>query len=602
MKNKWLRNALFAFVLISLVVFPIFGAGQQEQVQITILETSDLHGTIAPWDYATDSSFDGGLAKAFTIISQERMKDKDLLLVDCGDTLQDNMIQEFRFDDVHPMVKAMNFMEYDAWELGNHEFNFEFESLQKAIGASKAVVLGGNIYKQDGTRFVQPYIIRNVKGVRVAIFGIEAPHINRWEASNPEHFNYMTFTSPMEETEKILAELEGKADVVIGLVHYGEDGEYGTEGMMAVAEKYGDRVDAFLIGHAHSTLSETLESNGCILLEPGSKGTGVAKLTVTLERLVSGGKWQVVEKSGEIIPVAKANVEPEPELSKLMQYVHDKSREMANTVVGQVGADFLPSLNWKDLPGIPTAVLQDTAMMDLINKIQLEATGADVSLAALFDSRSNLPKGDFRKRDGVKIYKYDNTLMAVRITGKQLKAIMEQQAGNFFNQYKPGDVTISFSPKIRLYNYDMFAGVDYDIDISKPVGQRIVNLVYKGAPLHDDQELVLALNNYRYGGLSGSGMISGKPEDLVYNTGLAIRDLISDYVTKKGTIMPECDNNWRIIGADLNDPDAEMIYQLVRNGVLSIPVSEDGRTPNIAALNANDLRAQGKLPARAKAI
>lgn len=595
-----MRNVLLATVLIALFCFPIFGAGQREQVQITILETSDFHGTIAPWDYATDSSYDGGMAKAFSVIKQERAKDKDLILVDCGDTLQDNMIQEFRFDDIHPMIKAMNFMEYDAWELGNHEFNFEFESLLKAIDASKATVLGGNIYKQDGTRFVQPYIIKNVKGVRVAIFGIEAPHINRWEASNPEHFNYMTFTTPMEETGKILDELEGKADVIVGLVHYGEDGEYSTDGMKAVAEKYGDRVDAFLIGHAHSTLSETLE-NGCILLEPGSKGIGVAKLTVTLERLVSGGKWKVVDKSGEILPVAKAKVEPDPELSKLMQYVHDKSREMANTVVGQVGADFLPSLNWKNLPGIPTAVIQDTAMMDLINKIQMEATGADVSLAALFDSSSNLPKGDFRKRDGVKIYKYDNTLMAVRITGKQLKAIMEQQAGNFFNQYTPGDVTISFSPKIRLYNYDMFAGVDYDIDISQPAGQRIVNVVYKGAPLHDAQVLVLALNNYRYGGLSSAGMISDKPDDLVYNTGLAIRDLISDYVTKMGTIMPECDDNWHIIGAALNDPDAELIYQMVREGALAIPVSEDGRTPNVAALNANDLRAQGKIPARAKA-
>ncbi len=598
--KKWnVRIVSVALMLCALFCLPVFGTGQREQVQITILETSDLHGTIAPWDYATDSAFDGGLAKVYTVVKQERAKDKDLLLVDCGDTLQDNMIQEFRFDDIHPMVKAMNFIGYDAWELGNHEFNFEFENLLKAIADSKAPVLGGNIYRQDGTRFVTPYIIRNVKGVRVAIFGIEAPHINQWEASNPEHFDYMTFTSPMAETGKILDELEGKADVIIGLVHYGEDGEYGTDGMKAVAQAYGDRVSAFLIGHAHSTLIETLE-NGCLLLEPGSKGSGVAKLTLTLERLVSGGKWMVVEKIGEILPVTNANIAPDPELSTLMQYVHDKSREIANTVVGQVGADFLPGLNWKNLPGIPTAVLQDTAMLDLINKIQMEATGADVSLAALFDASSNLPKGDFRKRDGVKIYKYDNTLMAVRITGKQLKAIMERQAGNFFNPYAVGDVTISFNPGIRLYNYDMFAGVDYEIDISKPVGHRIVNVIYKDAPLHDDQILVLALNNYRYGGLSSAGMISDKPEDLVYNTGLAIRDLISDYVTEKGTILPECDNNWRIVGADLNDVDAELIYQMVRDGRLSIPVSEDGRTPNIASLNANDLRAQGVIPARAR--
>jgi hypothetical protein len=141
-----------------------------------------------------------------------------------------------------------------------------------------------------------------------------------------------------------------------------------------------------------------------------------------------------------------------------------------------------------------------------------------------------------------------------------------------------------------MYNYDMFQGVMYDIDISKPVGKRICNVMYKGKPLSDTQVLVLALNNYRYGGLASSSMISNKSEDLVYNSGLAIRDLISDYVVKKGTIMPVCDNNWKIIGADLSDRDAQRIYALVQKGVIQLPTSSDGRTPNIESLNADDLR------------
>lgn len=595
---KTFKVVLIVLLVITCSSFFAFASGTSEKVTVTILETSDIHGTIAPWDYATDSSFDGGLAKAYTVIKQQRSIDPELLLVDCGDTLQDNMIQEFRFDSINPMIKAMNIMGYDAWELGNHEFNFEFENLLKAMSQSKATVLGGNIYKKDGTRFASPYIIKNVKGVRVAIFGIEAPHISRWEASNPEHFDYMTFTTPMEETGKIVAELDGKADVVIGLIHYGEDGEYSTEGVTEIAKKYGDKVDAFLIGHAHSSIAKTLD-NGCVIMEPGTKGSSVGKLSVTLERKVSGGKWFVSDKKAELLPVSKQKIEADPLLIAEMQYVHDKSRKIANTVIGQVGADFLPSLYWKDLVGIPTAAVQDTAMIDLINKVQMEASGADVSLAALFSDTSNLEKGDFKKRDGVKIYKYDNTLMVVKITGKQLKDIMEIKAGDFFNEYKPGDVTISFSPKIRLYNYDMFAGVKYDIDISKPVGHRIVNVVYKGAPLHDDQELVLALNNYRYGGLSGAGLISSSPDALVYNSGLAIRDLISDYVAKKGTIMPEVDNNWKIIGADLNDVDAELIYKMIRDGSIKIPTSEDGRTPNIKALNAIELRQSGVIKSQA---
>src|SRR5574344_293961 len=121
---------------------------------------------------------------------------------------------------------------------------------------------------------------------------------------------------------------------------------------------------------------------------------------------------------------------------------------------------------------------------------------------------SNLEKGAFLNRDSVKIYKYDNTLYGVKVTGKQLKAIMERQAGEFFNQYVPGDVTISFNPNSRMYNYDEFAGVNYEINISKPVGSRIQNVAYQGKPLADDQTLVLALNNYRYGGLVTAGLLN----------------------------------------------------------------------------------------------
>ncbi|MCI9610082.1 MAG: LysM peptidoglycan-binding domain-containing protein, partial [Oscillibacter sp.] len=217
-----------------------------------------------------------------------------------------------------------------------------------------------------------------------------------------------------------------------------------------------------------------------------------------------------------------------------------------------------------------------------------------VSLAALFDSTSNLQEGPFLHRDSVKIYKYDNTLYGVKVTGKQMKAIMEEKAGNFFNQYQPGDVTISFNPNIRLYNYDMFAGLDYEIDISKPAGSRIQNVVYKGQPMKDDDTMILALNNYRYGGLVSAGLIN--EADVVYEGG-AVRDMITEYVESlEGPLMPEVDNNWKIVGADLDDPQKDLIYEKVRAGEIEIPTSEDGRTPNIASLNGPALRAAGVLP------
>jgi 2',3'-cyclic-nucleotide 2'-phosphodiesterase (5'-nucleotidase family) len=357
----------------------------------------------------------------------------------------------------------------------------------------------------------------------------------------------MTFTTPMEETDKILKELEGKADVIIGIFHYGEDGEYDTEGMYEVAKKYADKVDAFFIGHSHSTLAKYLVNgdftddyskvSNTVLLSTGTQGRNVGKISLTVEN--NGTGWQVADR--KVSNISTKDYQEDEELVKALEEVHNSSVKTANTVVGKIGKNFYddPFL----LPGIPYAVIQDGALVDLINKVQLQLTGADVSLAALFDVNSNLQKGDYKKKDGVKVYKYDNTLIAVNITGKQLKTIMEEQAGKFFNQYQDGDVTISFNENIRLYNYDMFAGVEYQIDISKPVGQRIVNLKYKGKPLKDDQKLVLALNNYRYGGLSASGLISKDPKDVIYNSAStadvpAVRDMISEYVAVMAIQIP----------------------------------------------------------------
>ena len=566
-------------------------AAVEESKTVTILQTSDLHGMVNPYDYASNKVSKTSLAHAATIIKAERSKDPNLLLLDTGDTTQANYIQEFLNENPNPIIGALNYLDYDAWTLGNHEFNFGFSYVTKEISEFEGVTLAGNIYKADGSRWIDAYHIFDVDGVKVAVFGIDAPHVLQWEKTDPTHYDNMTFTSPMEETGKILKELDGKADVVIGSIHYGLEGEYGTEGVRALAETYGDRIDALLIGHAHAVVDETI--GGIPVLEPGSNGQYVSKVTITLTG--SGSGWTVDKSAttGELLDCSA--VTPDADFLAEFKSLHEKSLAMASREVGQVGKTFLDPVEL--LPGIPNAIIQDNPVIDLINKVQMEQTGADVSLAALFDSSSNLEAGPFLHRDSVKIYKYDNTLFAVKVTGKQLKAIMERQAGGFFNQYQSGDVTVSFNPNIRMYNYDEFAGVNYEIDISKPEGQRIQNVTYQGKPLSDTQTLVLALNNYRYGGLVSAGLLN--ESDVVYEGG-AVRDMITDYVASlQGPLMPECDNNWKIVGADLSDPQKDLIYEKVRSGEIAIPVSEDGRTPNVASLNGPALRASGVLPALA---
>ncbi len=587
--RKIVRKQLLALVLTAAMLaglsVPVLAA--EEGKTITILQTSDLHGMVNPFDYASNQENKTSMAHAAAVIKAERAKDPDLLLLDTGDTTQANYIQEFLGETPHPMIRAMNFLDYDAWTLGNHEFNFDFKYTTKEIEEFEGVTLGGNFYKADGTRWLDAYHIFEVDGVKVAVFGVDAPHIPQWEKSDPGHYDNMKITEPEEEIGRILDELEGKADVIIGSVHYGLEGEYGCAGMREVAEAYGERMDALFIGHAHAKVNETI--GGIPVLEPGSNGEFVSKVTLTLK--ADGSGWAVDKAEGELIECA--GVTPDPEFLAEFKGLHEKSLELASREVGTVGKTFIEPL--EVLPGIPTAVLEDDAVTDLVNKVQMERAGADVSLAALFDATSNLQAGPFLHRDSVKIYKYDNTLYGVKVTGKQMKAIMEEKAGSFFNQYQPGDVTISFNPGIRLYNYDMFAGLDYEIDISKPVGSRIQNVIYKGHPMTDDETMILALNNYRYGGLVSAGLIN--EADVVYEGG-AVRDMITEYVESlEGPLMPEVDNNWKIVGADLDDPQKDLIYEKVRSGEIQIPTSEDGRTPNIASLNGPALRAAGVLPA-----
>lgn len=552
--------------------------------QITILGTSDLHGRIYPWDYASDKEDAGvGYAKVASVVKEVRAKNPNTIVVDAGDTIQDNSIELFQKDAKNPMIEAMNTIGYDSWTLGNHEFNFGLDILGKVIKQSNATVLAANIYKQDGTRFVAPYKIVEKDGVKVALIGMIAPYVPRWEASTPEHFKGLKFTDPIAETKKVIEELKGKADVLVGVMHIGKDAEYDGAGVEAIA-KANPELAAVVCGHAHSDIAGDLV-NGVLIVEPSSNGKKVSKIDLTLEK--QGDKWTVTDKKNENIETAK--YEADKDMLAKFKYVHDKSQANANEIVGKVGEDFIKGT--EILPGIPKIQVEDTALIDLINKVQMVNAKTDISSAAAFKTDINLLKGDFKKKDAVNIYKYDNTLIGAKITGKQLKNYMEWSA-KYFNQYKEGDLTVSFNPDIRAYNYDMFAGVNYTIDISKPVGQRIKDLTFKGKPVTDDMSFTIAMNNYRFGGLVSDGILSADSKiydsyELMGDNG-RIRDLIGKYISEIGEVKPECDNNWKLVGYNFDQPQKDLVYDMVKAGAIKLPTSQDGRTPNVRALNVND--------------
>lgn len=595
---------LMLLLVIGLLVNPVSAnAEETEKVTITILGTTDLHGRIYPHDYATDSEdSDAGFAKIQTLVEQERGNNPNVILIDCGDTVQDNSAELFNDLPIHPMVECMNTMKYDVWIIGNHEFNFEKSFLDKNIKTFNNAVLAANIYKEDGSRFVEPYTIIEKNGVRVAIIGLMPPHVPTWEASAPEHFEGLSFTDPLEETKKVIKELEGKYDVLVGAFHLSKDGEHGSTGGKDIAEACPE-FDAIFLGHAHAKLNE--EMNGVKVLEPGNYGWALAKTDIQLAK--NGDKWEV--ESVEATNLETKSVESNKEILDKFEFVHKESVENANKIVGQITDDFIKNPDYitgdSEITTIPTAQVEDTSVIDLINEVQMFYSKSEISSAALFNFGSNLNKGDFKNKDVAFIYKYPNTLNGVNITGENLKKYMEWSA-SYYNTYKDGDVTISFNPEIRGYNYDMFSGMTYDINISKEAGNRVENVLIAGEPLDEAKIYKLALNNYRLGTLQSNGWVTA--EDVYYDSykelqdAGRIRDLIIKYVKEEqdGNISPKVDNNWKIIGTNIDKEKQEMVFEKVRNGELKIPTSEDGRTLNVVALNYDQLLAEGKLSAPAE--
>lgn len=565
---------------------------------ITILGTADLHGRIYPYEYAIDSyDDDTGLAKIATLVKQERAIDPDALLIDCGDTVQDNSADLFNDLPIHPMIEGLNFLNYDVWVIGNHEFNYEKAFLEKNVATFKNSVLSANILKTDGTYFVEPYEIFEVNGVRVAIVGMTPPHVTQWEASAPEHFEGLTFPGTLEQSKKVIKELEGKYDVLIGAFHLGPDGEHGYEGSKTIAEACPE-YSVIFCGHAHSKYNEVV--NGVNVIEPGPWGWALAKAVIKLEK--TDDKWKVVEVVTENLETKK--VKEDEEVLAKFKFVHDESVADANIVVGDITADFIATPDYitgaAKITTMPTSQIVDTAVIDFINEVQMLYADAELSSAALFTFDSNLVKGSFKKKDVAFIYKYPNTLVGTNITGANMKKYMEWSA-SYYNSWKEGDVTISFNPDIRGYNYDMFSGLTYEINLSKPAGERVENILFNGKPLDDNRTYRLSLNNYRFGTLLGLGLVT--MEDRYYDSYELLQDagrisaLIVKYVQeeKGGKIEPLVDNNWKITEVDLESPFKETIFNMVRTGELNIPTSEDGRTLNVKALNVFELIDEGVL-------
>jgi 2',3'-cyclic-nucleotide 2'-phosphodiesterase/3'-nucleotidase len=293
-------------------------------------------------------------------------------------------------------------------------------------------------------------------------------------------------------------------------------------------------IDVILMGHTHREVP-SLFINGVLLTQANYWGKHLARVDVYLEKQEGdAGRWRVMAKSARTIPMDD-RVKPDEEILALAKPYDEETQAWLGRVIGESPAELTAA----------NARFQDSAILDLIQRVQLEAGKADVSMTAVFNDRARIPKGPVTVRDIAGLYIYENTLVTIEVTGKQLKDALEHSA-KYFLPYVPGKrPTDLVDDKIPSFNFDIAEGVTYDLDITKPVGDRIQNLKFKGKPLPPAQKLKLVTNNYRVNGGGGYTMYKGAP--VVYKSSDEIRELIINWVERNKTIPAEPTNNWRLL-------------------------------------------------------
>ena len=544
------RRALLSFIValaIALALFaPLSRSGASSRLHIVILGTTDLHGNLFPVDYYTDKPDNRGLAKIATVIKQVRNENKNVLLIDSGDTIQGTPLEYYHNKKNNqppdPMMLAMNALDYDSMTVGNHEYNFGLQVLEKARSEAKFPWLSANTYnKGTNQTHYTPYIVKEIAGVRIGVLGLTTPGIPNWE--NAPNYAGLEFREPLSEAKKWVPVLRGKerADVVVIAMHMGleEDlrtgeinpGQVANENRAIAIANQVPGVDLIFMGHTHAPVP-SLVVNGVQLIQANYWGRHLARVDLYLEN--AGQRWRVFARAARTIAMDD-RVAPDQELLKLGLPYDRETQAWLSRPIGDCEAELTAA----------EARFRDTAILDLIQRVQMEAGQAQVSMAAVFNPDARIAKGPVTVRNIAGLYVYENTLVVLEVTGQQLKDALEHSA-KYFRAYEPGKSPAELvDEKIPAYNFDIAEGVTYVLNIAKPIGRRIENLQFQGKPLSPAQKLRLATNNYRVNGGGGYTMYKGAP--VVYRSSQEIREMIIDWVESHKTIPTEPTNNWKIV-------------------------------------------------------
>jgi 2',3'-cyclic-nucleotide 2'-phosphodiesterase/3'-nucleotidase/5'-nucleotidase len=499
-----------------------------DTTHLVIVATTDVHGRALAWDYVRDAEAPGGLSRAATIIETLRAQYPGrMVLVDAGDLLQGNPFATFfgrqgqndqRQPPPQPMVDALNALQYDAATPGNHDFDFGLALLRRAGAEATYRYVAANVELTAGGSLFPRVIVVQRAGVKIGITGFTTPGVMVWDRA--QLAGQVRVRRVAEAAPAALAQLEREgANVKVVLLHAGLGGgsSYDTTGIgpendAAALASVTPKPDVVIVGHSHREIRDTV-INGVHFVQPKN---WALSLSVVHVRLVQG---KVVSVRADLIPLGTT---PElPRFARRLAAAQGAARLWAATPIGTAGPGF----------DARYARVQDGALLDFINEVQRRNAGAQLSAAAAFEVQAGLPDGEVHLRDVAGVYPYENTLRALRISGRQLREFLEHSA-RYFRTYEPppaGRRPI-INDSVPGFNFDVVSGVAYNIDLSRPAGQRIRGLAYEGRLVQPADSFTIALNSYRAAGGGGYAMLAGAR--VVYDRGEDVRDLLVEEIRR----------------------------------------------------------------------
>lgn len=607
-KNKQILAAflLSSSLVVSAISFPLtpVSAAASSTLKLRLLETTDIHTNIVNYDYYQDKSTDEfGLAKTATLIKKAREEAKNSILIDNGDLLQGNPLGDYvakidplKDGETHPVYKAMNLLNYDLGNIGNHEFNFGLEHLDRSLKGAKFPYVNSNVYVDDkdnnpnnDKNLFTPYQILERKfkdesgkevTLKVGVIGFVPPQIMQWDKANLE--GKVIAKDIVETAKKFIPEMKQKgADIIVAVPHSGlgpVENAANLENASYQLSKI-DGIDAILFGHSHLVFpgpgfeniagvdGEKGTINGKPAVMPGYWGNnlGVIDLTLTQEN----GKWKVAESTSKAIPIYdKANkaslADADKSILDAVKEDHDHTVEWVRSAVGKTASPIFSYF----------ALVQDDPSIQIVTNAQkwfveknIKGTEYDgipvLSAGAPFKAGgrngasyyTNIPAGTIAIKNVSDLYIYPNTLKAVLINGTTLQEWLERSAGQF-NQIdvKKSEEQLLVNEAFPTYNFDVIDGVTYQIDVTGPSkyaidgtiankdANRIKNLSFNGKPVKAEDKFIVVTNNYRasgggsFPGLDGTNIVIDSPDEN--------RQVVIDYILSQKDINPAADNNW----------------------------------------------------------